>query len=439
MVLPHGGSFESRSTNHILRTTNHEPRITDDMPVYEYKALNRKGRKVSGIVTAEAPSAARQRLTREGVFPEHIREVQSEGKARKGRRRPPLLSLQGRVNPDEVSASLRQLATLISSGLPLMECLHTLVEQTDQRRLKRVLTEVREQVAEGNPLSRALAEHPAVFGSITVHMTGAGEEGGALDVILLRLADFSERRIRLRKKVETALIYPLFLVMISGVIVVFLMAFVMPKVVGIFEGMDMMLPWSTRTLIWATDALRQWWWALLAGGVPLLVGAASWLRTDAGRHTWDGIRLRVPVAGKVHRKAVIARFTQTLAILLQSGIPLVKALEIARHAAGNRVVEGALENATRRVGEGQDFAGPLRETGLFPPLVVQLVRAGERSGDLEGMLVKAAERYEEDVEVSLGSLSSLLEPAIILAMGLVVAFMVMAILLPIFDMTQGIG
>ncbi len=409
------------------------------MPVYEYRALNRKGRRVSGIVTAEAPAAARQKLSREGVFPESIEEVRSEGKARKGRGRFPRFTFRGRVNPDEVSASLRQLATLISSGLPLMECLHTLVEQTDQRRLKRVFTEVREQVAEGKSLSRALGDHPGAFGSITVHMTGAGEEGGALDVILLRLADFSERRIRLRKKVETALTYPLFLVMISGVIVAFLMAFVMPKVVGIFEGMDMALPWSTRTLIWMTDALRQWWWALLGGSVLLMGGAAAWIRTDGGRRTWDWIRLRAPVAGKVHRKAVIARFTQTLAILLQSGIPLVRALEIARHSAGNRVVERALEQAAKRVGEGRDFAGPLRETGLFPPLVVQLVRAGERSGNLEGMLAKAAERYEEDVEASLGSLSALLEPAIILAMGLMVAFMVMAVLLPIFDMTQGIG
>lgn len=411
------------------------------MPVYEYKALNRKGRRVSGIVTAEGASAARHKLSREGVFPEHIREVRSGRKARKGQAQTKRLrfSLGGRVNPDEVSASLRQLATLISSGLPLMDCLQTLVEQTDQRRLKRVFTEVREQVAEGKSLSRALADHPGVFGSITVHMTGAGEEGGALDVILNRLADFSERRIKLRKKVETALTYPLFLVLISGVIVVFLMAFVMPKVVGIFEGMDRVLPWSTRTLIWGTDAMRAWWWAVLVGGVALLGGGAAWVRTKPGRWVWDTLRLRVPVLGKVHKKAVIARFTQTLAILLQSGIPLVKALEIARHAAANRVVERALEKTAQRVGEGQDFATPLRETKLFPPLVVQLVRAGERSGDLEGMLAKAAERYEEDVEASLGSLSSLLEPAIILVMGLVVAFMVMAVLLPIFDMTQGIG
>jgi general secretion pathway protein F len=411
------------------------------VPVYEYKALNRKGRRVSGIVTAEAASAARQKLTLEGVFPERVQEVRSGRKLKKGeaRGRSSRFRLQGRVNPDEVSASLRQLATLISSGLPLMDCLQTLVEQTDQRRLKRVFTEVREEVAEGKSLSQALADHRGVFGDITVHMTGAGEEGGALDVILLRLADFSERRIKLRKKVETALTYPLFLVLISGVIVVFLMAFVMPKVVGIFEGMDMVLPWSTRTLIWVTDALRQWWWALLAGAVVLAAAGAAWVRTAVGRRIWDGTRLRAPVMGKVHKKAVIARFTQTLAILLQSGIPLVKALEIARHSAGNRVVERALAETAKRVGEGQDFATPLRDTGLFPPLVVQLVRAGERSGDLEGMLGKAAERYEEDVEASLGSLSSLLEPAIILAMGLVVAFMVMAVLLPIFDMTQGIG
>ncbi len=409
------------------------------MPVYEYQALNHKGRKVSGFITAEAPLAARQKLKREGLFPERTHEARSSRRSKGRRARFLGLSLGGRVNPDEVAASLRQLATLISAGVPLMDCLQTLVDQTEQRRLKRVFTEVREQVSEGKSLSQALSDHPGVFGSITVHMTGAGEEGGALDIILNRLADFSERSIKLRKKVETALTYPLFLMLISGVIVVFLMAFVMPKVVGIFEGMDMALPWSTRALIWLTDRLRQWWGALLGGAVLIAALGAAWLRTKRGRRLWDGFRLRVPVLGKVHRKAVIARFAQTLTILLQSGIPLVKSLEIARHAAGNRVVEQALEQTARRVGEGQDFATPLQETGLFPPLVIQLVRAGERSGELESMLGKAAERYEEDVEASLGSLSSLLEPAIILAMGVAVAFMVMAVLLPIFDMTQGIG
>jgi general secretion pathway protein F len=408
------------------------------MPVYEYKALSPKGRRKSGIVTAEGPSSARMKLSRGGMYPELVREVRSERKRASGRGGLSRFLPKGRVNADETSASLRQLATLISSGLPLMDCLQTLIEQTDQRRLKRVFTEIREKVAEGSSLSDALSAHPSVFGTITVHMTGAGEAGGALDVILSRLADFSERKIRLKKKVESAVTYPLLLVMISGVIIVFLVTFVMPKVVAIFEGMEMALPWSTRSLIFATEFMKSWWWAVLGGAAFLLLGTFAGLRTKRGRFLWDRTRLVLPLFSKVHRKAVIARFTQTLAILLQSGITLMKALEIARFSAGNRVIEEALSETARRVGEGQDFATPLKESGHFPPLVVQLVRAGERSGDLESMLSKAAERYEEDVEIALGKLSSLMEPAIILAMGGLVAFMVMAVLLPIFDMTQGI-
>jgi len=408
------------------------------MPVYEYKALNRKGRKKSGIVTADGPSAARMKLSRDGFYPEVIREVRSEKKKETGPGKWRRFLPAPRVNPDETSASLRQLATLISSGLPLMECLQTLIEQTDQRRLKRVFTEIRERVSEGSSLSAALAVHPSVFGSITVHMTGAGEEGGALDVILNRLADFSEKSIRLRKKLESAVTYPLLLVMISGVIIVFLVTFVMPKVIAIFQGMDMVLPWSTRTLIFVTEFMKNWWWTIVGGVAILLTAFTMAIRTKRGRLLWDHVKLHMPVFAKVHKKAVIARFTQTLAILLQSGIPLMRALEIARFSSGNSVIENSLSETAKRVGEGQDFATPLKESGYFPPLVVQLIRAGERSGDLESMLAKAAERYEEDVESSLGKLSSLMEPFIILLMGGLVAFMVMAVLLPIFDMTQGI-
>lgn len=408
------------------------------MPVYEYKALNRKGRRKSGIVTADGPSAARMKLSRDGIYPEHVREVRSEKKESSGKGRIGRFLPAAKANPEEVSASMRQLATLISSGLPLMECLQTLIEQTEQRRLKRVLTEIRERVAEGSSLSDALGAHPGIFDTITVHMTGAGEEGGALDVILHRLADFAERRLRLRKKLETAVVYPLFLLMISGIIVVFLMTFVMPKIIGIFRGMDMALPWSTRTLIFVTDFMKNWWWALLIGVVVLILGFLAGVRTKPGKRLFDRVKLWVPIFSKIHRKAVIARFTQTLSILLQSGIPLVKALEIARYSAGNVVVESSLAETARRVGQGQDFATPLKECGHFPPLVVQLVRAGERSGNLESMLSKAAERYEEDVEGSLAKITSLMEPLIILVMGVFVAFMVIAILLPIFDMTQGL-
>jgi len=269
-------------------------------------------------------------------------------------------------------------------------------------------------------------------------MIRAGETGGALDIILKRLADFSEGRLRLRKKIETALAYPLFLLLISTVIVIFLMSFVMPKVISVFEGMKLALPWSTRTLILITRFMEQYWWLVGLAIVGMVGLVYAWVKTDAGGRLWDRMRLRVPLFGKLHHKAAIARFTRTLAILLKSGIPLVDALEIARLSMGNRIMEDSVKETARFVGEGQDFAAPIKKTGRFPPLVVQLIRAGEQSGELEEMLAKAAEVYEEDVGAGIATLTSLIEPAIILTMGVVVGFMVMAILLPIFDMTAAV-
>ena len=408
------------------------------MPVFEYKALNKKGRKIGGIITADGPSGARLKLSQDQIFPMEIKEVKEA--AKKSSTETFLSRLPGiqRINPVEVTTALRQLATLVSSGLPLLDCLNALIEQTEQSRLKRVFTQIREKVVEGSSLSQAMAAHPAVFGNIYVNMVSAGETGGALDTILKRLADFSEKRIKLKKKIEASMTYPIFLLLISSIILIFLMSFVMPKVIGIFEGMELALPWSTRALIWSTHFMKQFRWLIGLVAIALFGITSAWTKTERGRRIWDRIRLHIPLLGRVHNKSVIARFTRTLSILLKSGILLVDSLEIARLSMGNRIMEDAIETTIKLVGEGEDFATPLKKTGRFPPLVVQLIRAGEQSGELEEMLTKAAEIYEDDVESAIASFTAIIEPAVILAMGLMVGFMVMAILLPIFDMTGGI-
>ena len=408
------------------------------MPVYEYKALNSKGRKVGGIITADGPSGARFKLSQGSIFPVEIKEVAEAEKKVPGVTFLSRILLFSRVKPMEVTTALRQLATLVSSALPILECLNGLIEQTEGNNLKRILIQIREKVVEGASLSQAVEIHQGVFSQIHVNMIRAGETSGTLDVILKRLADYSEARMKLRRKVETALAYPLFLLFISAVIVIFLMSFVMPKVIGIFEDMSLALPWTTRALIFITHFMEQNWWIIvlvMAGGVGIM---SAWMKTETGHRVWDRIRLRIPLFGKLHHKSVIARFTRTLSILLKSGIPLVDSLEIARLSMGNRTMEQAVEETAISVGEGQDLATPLKHSGKFPPLVVQLVRAGEQSGELEEMLSKSAEVYEDDVEATIATLTSLIEPAIILAMGVVVAFMVMSILLPIFDMTGGV-
>lgn len=405
------------------------------MPVFEYKALDERGKKVSGIVTAEGPSSARMKLIQDTIFPIEIKEA---SQVLKGSVFAGLLARfgqVGRVDQSEVSAATRQLATLVSSGLPLVDCLQALIEQTEQAGLKRIFTQIRERVVEGESLSRAMGEHPGAFNPIFVNMVRAAESGGALDVILKRLADFSERRLKLKKRVSAAMTYPVFMLMISAMILIFLMSFVMPKVVGVFQGMELALPLATRILIAASDFLKSYWWLLILLLIASAAGFLMWIRTESGGRVWDRFRLRALLFGKLHKKTVIARFTRTLAILLRSGLPLVQALETAKLSAGNRIVEEAVEKTTRRIGEGADFAGQLKGSGVFPPLVVQLVRAGEQSGELEDMLEKAAEVYEDDVESSISSLTSIIEPTIILFMGMVVAFIVVAILLPIFDMS----
>jgi general secretion pathway protein F len=216
------------------------------------------------------------------------------------------------------------------------------------------------------------------------------------------------------------------------------MSFVMPKVIGIFRGMELTLPLSTRVLIWTTDFMKQFWWLVALGLVSAAMLTAIWIMTERGRRIWDRVRLRLPLLGALHHKSVIARFSRTLSTLLASGIPLVESLDIARLSMGNRIMEDAVGEAAKSVGEGADLSTPLRKTERFPPLVTQLVKAGEQSGELEEMLAKAAEVYEEDVDSTIGALTSIVEPAVILFMGLMVAYMVMAILIPIFDMTSGI-
>jgi general secretion pathway protein F len=408
------------------------------MPIFEYKALDRRGKKTKGLITAEGPSAARLQLSQEFIYPTQMREVLESDQRPASRIFVSPLSRFRRLNPVEITTVLRQLSTLVSSGLPLIECLNGVIEQTEQPKLKKTFTQIREKVLEGGSLAQAMSAHPSVFGQIHVNMVKAGETGGALDIILRRLADFSEMRLKLKKKIESAMTYPIFLVFISTVILAFLMSFVMPKVIGIFEGMRLALPWSTKVLIFVTHFLSRFWWLVLAGVVAVSGLLAAFVKTEKGGRIWDRVRLHIPVFGKLHHKAVIARFTRTLSILLKSGIPLMNALYIAAPSMGNRIMEERVEETGKMVGEGSDFATPLRQKAGFPPLVVQLVRAGEKSGELEEMLAKAAEVYEDDVEAAIASLTSIIEPIVILVMGVVVGFIVMAILLPIFEMTSGV-
>jgi len=404
------------------------------MPVYAYAGLDPQGKSVSGIIDAESPRAARSKLRRSGVFPTNVaetKEAESTPRASRSIRR-----FFERIGAQELSVMTRQLSTLVSAGLPLVDCLTALIEQVDSARLKSILSQTRERVNEGSSLADALAEHPKIFGELYVNMVRAGEASGALDVVLLRLADYTESTARLRTRIRSALTYPAIMVVVGSGILFFLLSYVVPKITHIFTESKQVLPLPTRVLI-AFSGLLSTWWPLL---VLLLAAAAFgfryYTRTPAGRHNYDRWVLRAPVFGKLLQKIAVARFSRTLSTLLKSGIGLLPSLDIVKNIVDNRVLFDATEEARDAIREGQSIAPPLKKSGIFPPLMIHMIAVGEKSGQLEEMLAKTAESYEGEVDTSIATLTTLLEPVMILFMGGVVLFIVLSILVPIFQMSQ---
>jgi general secretion pathway protein F len=405
------------------------------MPVYVYTGLTMQGRTVTGVIDADNPKSARLSLRRTGIFPTVINEERATPS-----RSPALakggLGLFERVPARELALLTRQLATLNKAGLPLVECLGTLIDQVERATLKRVLSHVRQQVREGRSLADALQAHPRVFSSIYVNMVRAGEESGTLETVLARLADYSEAQARLLRTVQSALTYPLLMVAVASAILIFLLAYVVPQVTRIFSETGQTLPLVTRMLIGLSSFLADYWWVFLvvcAGGV---LGCARLLRTPQGREWYDRFLLRLPWIGRLLQRLSVARMARTLGTLLASGVPLLSALDIVTHLVQNTLLRRALEEARAGVQEGESLAAPLKRSGLFPALLIQMIAVGERSGELEGLLAHAAEAYDEEVATSLSRLTSLLEPLTILVMGGVVLFIVLAILLPIFELNQ---
>jgi general secretion pathway protein F len=404
------------------------------MPVYSYAGLSPDGKNVTGIIDADSPRAARLKLRRTGVFPTSLsetREVESRPRATRS-----LSSLFERVGPQEIAVMTRQLSTLVSAGLPLVDCLSALIDQVDSERLKSMLTQTRESVNEGRSLADALAEHPKVFTDLYVNMVRAGEASGALDVVLLRLADYTESAARLRSKLRSALTYPAVMLVVGSAILFFLLSYVVPKITRIFTESKQVLPLPTRILM-AFSGMLSTWWPLFVVLLALAgIGFRYYVRTEAGRQRYDRWVLRLPVFGKLLQKIAVARFSRTLSTLLQSGIGLLPSLDIVKNIVDNRVLYDATEAARDAIREGQSIAPPLKKSGIFPPLMIHMIAVGERSGQLEEMLFKTAETYEGEVDSTISALTTLLEPAMIVFMGGMVTFIVLSILLPIFQMSQ---
>ena len=404
------------------------------MPVYEYKGVTSHGKQVSGVQDGEGLKAVRAKLKKDGIV---VLEIHEGGERRiLGSREFRFTS--GRVRLGDLANATRQLATLLSSGLPLMDALTVLVEQEEAPALKSALSSVRDAVREGASLADALKANPRVFSQLYMNMVSAGEASGTLEITLDRLADFLDDQVRFRGRFAAALAYPALMTVIGVGVLFFLFAFVMPRVVGMFQDMKQQLPFITLALLWVVKFFSTLWWAILIvlGGIAYYV--RRYVATPAGKAWLDSRMLRLPVFGSLIRMIAISRFTRTLGTLLQSGVPTLTALDIVRSVVGNTVLADAIQKARENVREGEPIADPLRRSRLFPPVVVQMVAVGEKSGELEKMLLKISDSFDRTVETRITALMSLLEPVIILVMGLVVGFIVIAILLPILQMSTGV-
>jgi general secretion pathway protein F len=410
------------------------------MPVYAYKGLNERGRNVGGIIDADSPKSARIKLRRSGIFPTDLNETrdQTAGAAAQTSSRFSfdLAGLFERVTPQDLALMTRQLATLVGAGLPLVECLGALVEQVDSPRQKKILSQVRERVVEGGNLADAMKAHPVVFNDLYVNMVRAGEASGALDLVLIRLAEYTERAAALRSKVRSALTYPVFMGIASSAILFFLLSYVVPKVTRIFSETHAQLPTVTLVLLAISGFLSNYWWLIIGLVLTVVIAVRISIRSPAGRLRFDRLTLRIPYFGKVLKKVALARFARTLSTLLLGGIPLLQSLDIVKHVVSNLVLSNAIEDGRNSIREGHSVADPLKKSGLFPPLLVHMIAVGEKSGELESMLARAADAYDGEVEASVAALSSIMEPLLVIFMGGVVLFIVMAILLPIFELNQ---
>jgi general secretion pathway protein F len=403
------------------------------MPLYRYEALDPAGKTLRGMVEAESPSAARAKLRKDRVFPVEM-APELPGAASRGRGAAGILPVR-RIPAAEIAAFTGQLATLLRAGMPVVRALQALTEQTENPALRTMLAQVRDSVSQGSSLAEAFAAHTA-FDALYVDLVRAGEATGSLDNSLTSLASMLASRQRLRRKVQSALAYPILMTLVGSGLLVIMLTYVLPQVVHIFDDLGQNLPWPTRLLLAGAGAFQSGWPLLLAAAVAVGAAAILGLRRPEVRLWLDRIKLKLPVFGPLARKAAMARVSSALGSLLRGGVPLLAALEAASGVAANAAIQRRLQEAAASVRKGTDLAGSLAGDPLIPPVAVHMIRVGEESGSLQDMLFQAAALFEEEVEASVSTLTSLLEPVLILGMGLVIGFMVLAILMPIFQLNQ---
>ena len=409
------------------------------MPSYKYEAMDHAGAEVTGAITAESEAEAQQLIREQDLFVTKITEEgrKKKKKKEKGDKKPPGRRRKGggmsigRVGAKQLCTFTRQLSTLQDAGLPILRSLMILEGQSKPGPLKSSLSGVIEDIEGGSTLSEAMSKQPKAFDDLYVNMVKAGEAGGALEVILQRLAEFKERAQSLKRKVIGAMIYPIAVIGVAILIVSGIMIFIIPKFKKIFEGFDVDLPDITIILLNASDWFATYWWVLLVTPIAFVVTIKLIKKNKTGAFIIDWIALKIPLMGTIIQKSTVARTMRTLGTLIASGVPILEALTIARDTAGNTVFKRAFDNIHSAIREGEAIAVPLREARIVDDIVVNMVDVGEETGALDNMMYKVAEVYDEEVAVAVDGLISMLEPIMVVVLGLIVGFIVIALFMPL--------
>lgn len=415
------------------------------MAVFVYQALDRQGREVKDEIEAATQEEAIAAIRKKGLYPTGLKPkserrtkrsittavVKQKGKAS--------FFLGGRVNRKQLTQFTRQFSTLQNAGLPVVRSLQILESQLKPGVMKNALVDVTDDVQGGSSLSEALAKHPKVFDKLYVNMVRAGEAAGMLDVIFQRLAEFMEKGQKIKRQVTGALVYPIAVVLIASAILIFVMGFIIPQFQKMFADMNLSLPFVTEILIGFSKFVQEWLLLLPLAPIGIILGIKAIGATTAGRLAIDRLKLRLPLFGVIVRKAVISRFSRTLGTLISSGVAILEALSIVKGTAGNVVIAEAIGQVHDSIREGDTIAQPLRQSGCFDEMVVNMIEVGEETGDLDKMLIKVADTYDDEVDVAVASFMSLFEPLLIIFMGGAVGFIVVALFLPLIGLIQGIG
>jgi type IV pilus assembly protein PilC len=399
------------------------------MPVYEYKGKTMAGAPVQGELSAKDRNDLERILRRNRILVSTIRKKPTELKIKIGTG----------IKKVEISRFTRQFATMIGAGLPMVQCLEIMAAQVENRELRKVIGGVKESVQGGSTLADALGRHPKVFDHLYVNMVEAGEMGGALDTILVRLAVYREKADALIRKVKGAMVYPAIISIVATGVTIAMLTFIVPVFADMFGDLGAELPAPTRVILAISGFLEANFIYLLLGLAFLVGGFIYWVRTPGGRAIFDALLLKSPIFGTLVRRSSVARFTRTLGTLLSSGVSILDALDITARTAGNTVISNAIRKSVLSIAEGDTITSPLKESGVFPPMVTQMISVGEKTGGLDEMLSKIADFYDEEVDDAVSALTSVIEPIIIVIMGIVIGGILVAMYLPMFDIIGKIG